>query len=73
MHAGIHNFELHAFRAAFQMVLNYNSVLLHANFKFLYFNRHNLALNIKNIVSYLKLFFLPNINGQLYQILKQRN
>lgn len=28
MHAGIQNFELHAFRAAFQMVPNYNLVLL---------------------------------------------
>lgn len=30
MHAGIHNFELHAFRAAFQMVLNDRLVLLSA-------------------------------------------
>jgi len=65
MHAGIHNFELHAFRAAFQMVPNHNLVLLHAKFNFLYSKRRYLALNIKNIHNYLKLLLLLNINSQI--------
>lgn len=47
MDAGIHNFELHSFRAAFQMVLYYNLDLLHAFCNLLYVNPHHLHFNIK--------------------------
>lgn len=49
MDAGIHNFELHAFRAAFQMVLYFNLDLLHAFCNLLYVNPHHLHFNIKKL------------------------
>lgn len=56
MHAGIHNFELHSFRAAFQMVLNYNLVLLHANFNFLYVNDHTHLRDVFHVLRQEKLY-----------------
>jgi len=47
MHAGIHNFELHAFRAAFQMVPNYNFVLLYDVCKLTSFFNPHLAFHIE--------------------------